>query len=63
MPYIATQVSTPLTPEKEKVLKERFGQAIELLGKNGKLAHALFCRQLPPMVPREPGSNPAPYMH
>ena len=33
MPYIATQVSTPLTPEKEKVLKERFGQAIELLGK------------------------------
>ena len=34
MPYIATQVSTPLTPEKEKVLKERFGQAIELLGKD-----------------------------
>ena len=33
MPYIATQVSTPLTPEKEKVLKERYGQAIELLGK------------------------------
>ncbi len=63
MPYIATQVSTPLTPEKEKVLKERFGQAIELLGKTESWLMALFCRQLPPMVPREPGATQRLYMH
>lgn len=33
MPYIATQVSQPVTPDKEKAIKEKFGKAIELLGK------------------------------
>lgn len=33
MPYIATQTSTPIPPEKEAAIKARFGKAIELLGK------------------------------
>lgn len=33
MPYIATQVSQSVTPDKEKAIKEKFGKAIELLGK------------------------------
>lgn len=59
MPYIATQVSTPLTPEKEKVLKERFGQAIELLGKR----KAGSCSLLPTIAAygsKGTRSNPAP---
>ena len=35
MPFIHTQASLPIPPEKEKALARRFGQAISLLpGKN-----------------------------
>ena len=33
MPYISTQISTSLSPDKETALKAKFGNAIKLLGK------------------------------
>uniref|UniRef100_UPI003FEFFC97 phenylpyruvate tautomerase MIF-related protein n=1 Tax=Candidatus Fimivicinus sp. TaxID=3056640 RepID=UPI003FEFFC97 len=33
MPYISTQISTSLSPDKETTLKTKFGNAIKLLGK------------------------------
>jgi phenylpyruvate tautomerase PptA (4-oxalocrotonate tautomerase family) len=40
MPYIAAKVNVKLTPQKEEVLKQRFGKAIELIP--GKSERALM---------------------
>lgn len=42
MPYIATQTSVPIPPEKEAAIKARLGGAIELLGKTERFLMLSF---------------------